>query len=154
MSNIPTLNSATQIIDPETGFPTAVFVRWWANAITQIYSNIAAVAAAETAALAASTAATNAAIQAVAASTAANTAQLAANAAQATASGALTPAAAALVYVAKNGAARPAYAAYGGQTLGATYSQTAAQATDDAVKALGTIVVSLMSALNTAKVLT
>ena len=56
-------------------------------------------------------------------------------------------------FVRQNQAAKPTYSAYAGQTVSVGYVQAEAQATDNAVKALGTAMASLLAALDTANVL-
>lgn len=57
-------------------------------------------------------------------------------------------------FVRQDRAAAPAYTPYVGQDVSAAYVEVEAQATDDAVFALGAVVGSLITALQTAKVLT
>lgn len=57
-------------------------------------------------------------------------------------------------YVGRDGAAAPAYSAYGGQTVGAAYAQAQAQTTDDAVKAASAAVVALITELRAIHALT
>lgn len=57
-------------------------------------------------------------------------------------------------FVRQDQAAAPAYTPYAGQTVSAAYVQAEAQATDDAVKALGAVVDDLKTAIQTANVLT
>jgi hypothetical protein len=57
-------------------------------------------------------------------------------------------------FVRQNQAARPSYTAYTGQTASAAYVQAEAQATDDAVKALGTAFSTLLTRLDTVNLLT
>lgn len=56
-------------------------------------------------------------------------------------------------YVEQDGAAAPAYTAYAGQDVSAAYVEAEAQATDDAVAALATVVETLITRLQTANVL-
>jgi hypothetical protein len=51
-------------------------------------------------------------------------------------------------YVGQNGTAAPSYSAYGGQTMGAAYSQAQAQATDDAIKAASAALASVIAKLH------
>lgn len=57
-------------------------------------------------------------------------------------------------FVRQDQAARPAYSAYAGQTVSAAYVQAEAQATDNAVKALGTAFATLLTRLDTVNLLT
>lgn len=57
-------------------------------------------------------------------------------------------------FVRQDQVAAPAYSAYAGQDVSAAYVEGEAQATDDAVEAVGAALASLIAALQTANVLT
>ena len=57
-------------------------------------------------------------------------------------------------FVRQNQAARPSYTPYAGQTISVLYTQTEAQATDDAVLALSTAFDTLLTRLDTVNLLT
>ncbi len=57
-------------------------------------------------------------------------------------------------FVRQNQAANPAYSAYAGQNVSAAYVEAEAQATDDAVLALGTAFATLLTRLDTVNLLT
>lgn len=85
---------------------------------------------------------------------AANTDIVAANAAINTLDGRIDAYDALAPFVRQNQAARVTFTPYAGQTVSAGYVQAEAQATDDAVKALATVVDTLQTRLDTVNLLT
>jgi hypothetical protein len=143
--SLSNMSQTVPIVDPASGCPTAAMITWWSSSVAQLLKLVG-----------------NGNLQSVGALNDAHgiVYQDGAHSFTKLPTGVATTGSVPTVadtdarYVKSGVVAAPAYTPYAGQTVSATYVQAEAQATDNAVKALGAAVHNLIVALQSAGALT